>query len=44
MIRREGLDELEVGVAEVEVRQADGAIVDHLGTNDRETELVAPRL
>lgn len=42
VIGRERLDELEVGVAKVEVREADGAAVDDFAAHDGEAELVAP--
>jgi hypothetical protein len=42
MVGAERLDELEVGVPEVEVREANGAVVGDLGAHDGEAELVAP--
>ncbi len=44
MIGRERLDELEVGVAEVEVGEADRAAVDDFGSDDGEAKFVAPGL
>lgn len=38
----ERLDELEMGVAEVEVGEADGAVVDDLAEEDAEADAIAP--
>ena len=40
----EGLDELEMGIAEVEVGEADGALVHDLTAHHREPEPVSPNL
>ena len=42
MIGRQRFDQLEMRVAEIEVRQPDGAIVDDLGTDDGKPEPIAP--
>ena len=42
VIGRERLDELEVRVAEIEVREADGTVVDNLAAHDGEAEFVVP--
>jgi hypothetical protein len=43
MIGGERLYQLQLGVAEVQVRQPDGSVVDLFGVENRETEAVAPQ-